>query len=145
MLEYGSFKLLLLAVVALVVVGPKDFPVLLRTVGKYVGMIRKQAYLFREQWDEAMRQSELSEVKKQVEQVGQELHSTMRETEAKVHADMADASRGINDAMSAEAPAAPAPLSPAAAAAAAAAASAQGPLPPAAAAARAAASAAPGA
>ncbi len=147
MLEYGSFKLLLLAIVALVVVGPKEFPTLLRSIGKYMGMIRKQAAVFREQWDDAMRQSELSDLKKQVEQVGHDFKSTMSETEAKVQADIADATRSVNDAISAansatmDIPVLEAPKSPAAAAAAAAAASVEAPLPPAAAAARAAAAA----
>ena len=147
MLEYGSFKLLLLAVVALVVVGPKEFPALLRSIGKYVAMIRKQAALFREQWDDAMRQSELGDLKKQVEAVGHDFKSTLSETEAKVQADIADATKSVNDAISAangatlETPALAAAKSPAAAAAAAAAASVEGPLPPAAAAARAAAAA----
>ena len=142
MLEYGSFKLLLLAIVALVVVGPKEFPTLLRSIGKYVTLIRKQAALFREQWDDAMRQSELSDLKKQVEQVGLDLQATVSETEAKVQSEIADATRSVNDAISAANSATiETPKSPAAAAAAAAAASVEGPLPPAAAAARAAAAA----
>ena len=125
---------------ALVVVGPKEFPTLLRSIGKYVGMIRKQAALFREQWDDAMRQSELADLKKQVEQVGHDIKSTVSETEAKVQADIAAATQSVNDAIStANSATLEAPKSPAAAAAAAAAASVEGPLPPAAAAARAAA------
>ena len=59
MFDLSSSKLLILGIVALIVVGPKDLPILLRTIGKYVGMIRRQAAEFRSQFDEAMRESEL--------------------------------------------------------------------------------------
>ncbi len=42
MFDITSSKLLILAIVALLVVGPKDLPILLRTVGKYLGVIRRQ-------------------------------------------------------------------------------------------------------
>ena len=57
MFDLTSSKLLILAVVALIVVGPKDFPALLRTIGRYMGMIRRQANEFRAQFDEAMREN----------------------------------------------------------------------------------------
>ncbi len=47
MFDITSSKLLLLGIVALFVVGPKELPALLRTVGKYMGMIRRQAAEFR--------------------------------------------------------------------------------------------------
>ena len=128
MFEYGSVKLLLLAIVALVVVGPKEFPVLLRTIGKYMGMIRRQAAEFRQQWDDAVRESELSSLKNQVEQVGQDLQSTINETEARINSDIHSAQSSVEAVVTAEPAHAPdlppppsEPLSPAAQAAAAAA------------------------
>jgi sec-independent protein translocase protein TatB len=50
--------------IVVAVIGPKDFPVLLRTIGKYVGIIRGHAKEFRAQFDEAMREAELSGLKK---------------------------------------------------------------------------------
>ncbi|HRD74637.1 MAG TPA: Sec-independent protein translocase protein TatB, partial [Hyphomicrobiaceae bacterium] len=88
MFEYGSVKLLLLAIVALVVVGPKEFPVLLRTIGKYVGMIRQQAAEFRQQWDDAVRDSEITSLKNEVEKVGQDLQTTLDETRSQIDADL---------------------------------------------------------
>ena len=41
MFDLTSSKLLILGIIALLVVGPKDLPILLRTIGKYMGMIRK--------------------------------------------------------------------------------------------------------
>ena len=56
MFDITSSKLLLLAIVALLVIGPKDFPILLRTIGKYLGIIRGHAKEFRAQFDEMARE-----------------------------------------------------------------------------------------
>jgi sec-independent protein translocase protein TatB len=81
MFDITSSKLLLLGIVALIVIGPKDLPVLLRTIGKYVGIIKRQAAEFRVQFDEAMRESELEQLKKDVESMGAEAESAMRDAE----------------------------------------------------------------
>jgi len=52
MFDITSSKLFLLAIVALLVIGPKDFPILLRTIGKYMGIIRGHAREFRAQFRE---------------------------------------------------------------------------------------------
>src|SRR4029077_15633213 len=82
MFDITSSKLLILGVVALLVIGPKDLPALLRTVGKYMGIIKRQAAEFRAQFDEAMRESELQELKKSVERVQQEAEASRREATA---------------------------------------------------------------
>ena len=79
MFDITSSKLLILAIVALIVVGPKDLPILLRTVGKYLGIIRRHAAEFRAQFDEAMREAELDGLKKEFENVGREVRATMDE------------------------------------------------------------------
>jgi len=77
MFDITSSKLLILAIVALIVVGPKDLPILLRTVGKYLGIIRRQAAEFRSQFDEAMREAELDALKKEFDSVSREVHATV--------------------------------------------------------------------
>ena len=84
MFDITSSKLLLLGIVALIVIGPKDLPVLLRTIGKYVGIIKRHAADFRAQFDEAVRESELAELKKDVENMGKEAEASMREAERTV-------------------------------------------------------------
>ena len=79
MFDITSSKLLILAVVALIVVGPKDLPILLRTVGKYLGVIRRHAADFRSQFDEAMREAELDGIKKEFENVSREVRATLDE------------------------------------------------------------------
>lgn len=88
MFDLTSSKLLILGIVALIVVGPKDLPILLRTIGKYVGMIRRHASDFRAQFDEAMRETELDSIKKQVENVGRDVEQTMRDAQSSVERDL---------------------------------------------------------
>jgi sec-independent protein translocase protein TatB len=98
MFDITSTKLLLLGIVALVVIGPKDLPVLLRTLGKYMGMIKRQAAEFRAQFEEAMRESELEQLKKDVEQMGTEAQASMREAELSVTSELDSAKAEIEKA-----------------------------------------------
>jgi sec-independent protein translocase protein TatB len=95
MFDITSSKLLILAIVALIVVGPKDLPILLRTVGKYLGMIRRQAAEFRHQFDEAMRESELDQLKKEFENVSREVRATMDEGSRAIDSQIAAASTAV--------------------------------------------------
>src|SRR6476619_4913907 len=62
MFDIGWSELLVIAVVAIVVVGPKDLPKLMRSFGHYAGKLRRAAADFQRQFDEAMRESEVEEV-----------------------------------------------------------------------------------
>jgi sec-independent protein translocase protein TatB len=78
MFDITSSKLLILAIMVLFVVGPKDLPILLRAIGKYTGVMRRYAADFRTQFDETMREAELDQVKKDFDGVGREMHATMK-------------------------------------------------------------------
>lgn len=65
MFEIGGTELLLIAVVALIVIGPKELPNALRTVGRYTGKARAMTRHLRSGFDEMMRQAELEEMEKQ--------------------------------------------------------------------------------
>lgn len=65
--DIGGTELLVIAAVALIVVGPKDLPVLLRKLGQFVAKIRGMANEFRASFDEMARQSELDELRKEVQ------------------------------------------------------------------------------
>ena len=71
MLDIGWSELLVIAVVMIVVVGPKDLPKMLRAFGKATGKLRATASEFRTHFDEAMREAELDEVKKTIDGVKQ--------------------------------------------------------------------------
>ena len=67
MLDIGWMELMVVGIVALLVVGPKELPTLLRTIGRYVGMAKRQADQFRAQFDEAIRDSEFDDLKKEMD------------------------------------------------------------------------------
>lgn len=67
MFEISWSELLILAIVTLIFVGPKDLPVFLRTIGKYAGAMKRQASEIRAQFDVAMREVELDAMKKEVD------------------------------------------------------------------------------
>ncbi len=69
MFEIGWSELLVIAVVAILVVGPKDLPQLLRTVGRYVTSLRKMAGEFRGQFDQAMREADMADLQKTVSDI----------------------------------------------------------------------------
>ena len=66
MFGIDSPELLVIAIVALVVIGPKELPGLLRTWGKWMAQMRGMASEFRGHVDEMIRQTELEDVKKQL-------------------------------------------------------------------------------
>jgi sec-independent protein translocase protein TatB len=61
--------ILLVLVVALVVVGPKDLPRLMREVGRWAGRARAMADQFRRSFDEMARQSELDELRREIDEL----------------------------------------------------------------------------
>lgn len=82
--DIGAGELLLIAIVALVVVGPKDLPLLLRRLGQFTARLRGMAAEFRASFDEMGRQSELDELRKEVEALrsGRMLDDEMGRTDA---------------------------------------------------------------
>src|SRR5688500_14828058 len=64
MFDIGYTELLVIAIVALVVIGPKDLPRVMRTVGTWVGRARGMARHFRSGIDTMMREAELEEMEK---------------------------------------------------------------------------------
>jgi sec-independent protein translocase protein TatB len=69
MFDIGWSELLVIATVAIIVVGPKDLPRMLRTLGKSVGKLRHMANDFRSQFDDAMRDSELEELRSSINEL----------------------------------------------------------------------------
>jgi sec-independent protein translocase protein TatB len=63
---FDPSKIFLVGVVALIVIGPKDLPRVMRTVGQVVGRMRRMANEFQQQFNEAMREAELEDVKKEL-------------------------------------------------------------------------------
>jgi len=76
MFDIDSGKLLIIAIVALVVIGPKELPGVLRQVGLALGKVRRMAAEFQGQFMEAMRESELEELKKDVQKMSDSANFT---------------------------------------------------------------------
>jgi sec-independent protein translocase protein TatB len=99
MFDLTSSKLLILAIVAVIVVGPKDLPVLLRTVGKYLAVMRRHAAEFRAGFDEVLREVELHDLKKEIEGVGHEMGSTIDQGGAAIDEHVITARSGVSRAL----------------------------------------------
>ncbi|WP_279481463.1 Sec-independent protein translocase protein TatB [Aureimonas sp. SK2] len=69
MLDIGGLELLVIAIVLIVVVGPKDLPKMLRTFGRMTTQMRRMAGDFRKQFDEALNEAELDELRKTAQDV----------------------------------------------------------------------------
>ena len=70
--QFGFFELLLIAVVALIVVGPKDLPKLMRSAGKFFAKARRMAAEFTAAFDQMARESEMDDLRKEIETLKQE-------------------------------------------------------------------------
>jgi sec-independent protein translocase protein TatB len=69
MFDIGWSELVLIAVVALIAIGPKELPGVLRMVGQWMGKARKMAAEFQGQFQEAMREAEMADLKKSFDEV----------------------------------------------------------------------------
>jgi len=69
MFDIGWSELVVIGVVALVVIGPKELPGVLRMVGQWMGKARKMAGEFQGQFNEAMREAEMADLKKTFDDV----------------------------------------------------------------------------
>jgi len=64
MFDIGASELLLIAIVAIVVIGPKDMPLAMRTAGRWIGKIRRVSNHFRTGVEAMIREAELEEMEK---------------------------------------------------------------------------------
>jgi len=69
MFDLGWGKIIIIAVIALVVIGPKELPAVLRTAGQWMGKIRRMAAEFQSQFQEAMREAEMADLKKSIDSI----------------------------------------------------------------------------
>ena len=69
MFDIGWSELVVVAVVALIAIGPKELPGVLRMVGQWMAKARKMAGEFQGQFQEAMREAEMADLKKTFDEV----------------------------------------------------------------------------
>jgi sec-independent protein translocase protein TatB len=75
MFDISWTEFLLIGIVALVFIGPKELPAVMRTLGQYTRKIRGMAAEFQNQFQEAMREAEVADLKKQVDDMAHDIKS----------------------------------------------------------------------
>jgi sec-independent protein translocase protein TatB len=75
MFELDWGKLVIIGIVALIAIGPKELPAVLRTLGQWMGKIKRMANEFQGQFQEALREAEMTDLKKQAD----DLHGTVKD------------------------------------------------------------------
>jgi sec-independent protein translocase protein TatB len=73
MFDISWTEFLLIGIVALIVIGPKELPAVMRTLGQYTRKIRSMAADFQNQFQEAMREAEMADLKKQVDDMAHDI------------------------------------------------------------------------
>jgi sec-independent protein translocase protein TatB len=71
MFDIGWSELVVIGIVALIVIGPKELPGVLRMLGQWMGKVRRMAADFQGQWNEAIREAEMADLKKQVDEISE--------------------------------------------------------------------------
>jgi sec-independent protein translocase protein TatB len=69
MFDIGWSELVVIGVVALIVIGPKELPGVLRMIGQWMGKVRRMASEFQGQFNEAMREAEMADLKKSFDDI----------------------------------------------------------------------------
>jgi sec-independent protein translocase protein TatB len=96
----GFEEMILLVIVAIVVIGPKDLPLMMRKFGRFTGKMRAMAFEFKQGIDELGRQAELDELRKEVadlkkatgiDEIRRDLEQDKRDLERDVASAMSDA------------------------------------------------------
>ena len=94
MFEIGWSEILVIAVVAIVVIGPKDLPRAMRFVGQWAGKMKRMGREFQNQFNEALREAELEGVRKDIQDIMStdplgDVRKEMNKVETGLNADLA--------------------------------------------------------
>ena len=69
MFNFGWGELVVIGIVALIAIGPKELPTVLRTLGQWMGKVRRMANEFQGQFHEALREAEFADLKKHADDI----------------------------------------------------------------------------
>ena len=95
--DFGFSEMIVVAVIALIVVGPKDLPVMMRRLGQFLARMRGIASEFRSSFDDMARQSELDELRKEVEAMRLDKTERFNDPDAARRAEITDVYSGAAD------------------------------------------------
>ncbi|MGJ7038118.1 sec-independent protein translocase protein TatB [Shinella sp. BE166] len=118
MLDVGWTEILVIAIVLIIVVGPKDLPQMLRTFGRMMSKMRGMASDFRQQFDEALREADLEDVKKTIGEAQKlnplntirEAVNPLRQMGNEIKADLQKSASSVTSSTSTSTPAESVPL-----------------------------------
>src|SRR5262245_23025625 len=106
MFDIGWGELLLIGIVALIAIGPKELPGALRTLGQWMAKLRRMASEFQGQFHEAMREAELADLKKQVDEMTTQAQSYANfDPVSEVRKEFESTQQQVESAMSGQPPA----------------------------------------
>jgi len=110
MFDISWTEFLLIGVVALVVIGPKELPTVMRTMGQWTRKVRVMAGEFQSQFQEAMREAEMADLKKQVDDMAQSVTQDIKSYDPlkDVRSDLETAGKDIQASLDVNSTAAPA-------------------------------------
>ncbi len=102
--QFGFFELMLIAVIALVVVGPKDLPKLMRSAGQMVAKARRMAGEFTAAFDQMARETEMEEMRQEIEALKKDnifadAKRSVDEAMAPIDKELRDEANEVKDAM----------------------------------------------
>jgi sec-independent protein translocase protein TatB len=129
MFDFSWSEILVIGIVALIVIGPKELPGVLRTLGQWMGKVRRMASDFQNQFQDAIREAELADIKKEVDDMAaqatrhfdpldpldplrKEMDNTQREIESALAGTPGAESKSATAPVAASAPAGEAPTAP---------------------------------
>jgi sec-independent protein translocase protein TatB len=97
MFDISWSEFLLIGVVALVVIGPKELPAVMRTLGQWTRKVRSMASDFQNQFQEAMREAEMADLKKEVDDLAQDVKNfdPLKDVRADVESATQDVKRSL--------------------------------------------------
>jgi sec-independent protein translocase protein TatB len=100
MFDFGYGELLVIGIAALIFIGPKELPGVLRALGQWMAKIRRMAGEFQNQFQEAMREAELADLKKEVDDMASQAASYSHfDPLAEVRKEMASAQHDIETSL----------------------------------------------
>lgn len=86
MFDISWSELLILAVVTLIFVGPKELPRFLNTLGRYAGVVRRHANEFRSVFEQAMKEAEIDQIQKEVRSMSEGVKTSFDDVTREVEA-----------------------------------------------------------
>jgi sec-independent protein translocase protein TatB len=99
MFDFSWSEILVIGMVALVVIGPKELPGVLRTLGQWMGKVRRMASEFQNQFQDAIREAELADIKKEVDNMAAATHFDPLDPLAEVRKDLENTQREVETAL----------------------------------------------